>query len=116
MKSYPCPACGFLVFDQEPGSYEICPVCDWEDDHVQLRYPLAGGANVPLVEYQGTVTKSLTEIRLNEIKSLGLKRCAEWRPLTKEDIEKAPGGPTDGRSYFNASADQAIPSYYWEVT
>jgi hypothetical protein len=29
-----------------PGSYEICPVCFWDDDLVQLRWPTyAGGAN-----------------------------------------------------------------------
>jgi hypothetical protein len=24
---YPCPCCGYLVLDEEPGSYEICPIC-----------------------------------------------------------------------------------------
>lgn len=29
-----------------PGSYEICPVCFWEDDRVQFRWPaMSGGAN-----------------------------------------------------------------------
>jgi Cysteine-rich CPCC len=32
--------------DGPPGSYEICPVCFWDDDLVQLRWPTyAGGAN-----------------------------------------------------------------------
>lgn len=43
---YPCPCCGHLVFGEPPGSYEICPICFWEDDAVQLRWPdLDGGAN-----------------------------------------------------------------------
>ncbi|MFI6910042.1 CPCC family cysteine-rich protein [Nonomuraea sp. NPDC050394] len=43
---YPCPCCGYLVHDQEPGSYQICPICRWEDDLVQLRWPhYSGGAN-----------------------------------------------------------------------
>ncbi|MFI5753623.1 CPCC family cysteine-rich protein [Streptomyces sp. NPDC051569] len=29
--SYPCPCCGHRVLDAMPGSYEICPVCFWED-------------------------------------------------------------------------------------
>ena len=33
----PCPCCGYLVFDEEPGSYSICPICYWEDDAVQLQ-------------------------------------------------------------------------------
>ncbi|MGW9133071.1 CPCC family cysteine-rich protein [Streptomyces sp. NPDC055681] len=28
---YRCPCCGFLTLD-ERGTYEICPVCFWEDD------------------------------------------------------------------------------------
>ncbi len=43
---YPCPCCGKLTLTQEPGSYEICPVCGWEDDPAQRRDPdLDGGAN-----------------------------------------------------------------------
>jgi len=35
--SYACPCCGYLTFDEEPpGSFEICPVCGWEDDEVQF--------------------------------------------------------------------------------
>jgi hypothetical protein len=26
-----CPCCGFLTLD-ERGEFEICPVCNWEDD------------------------------------------------------------------------------------
>lgn len=41
----PCPCCGNQVFS-ECGSYEICPVCHWEDDPIQLRDPdYAGGEN-----------------------------------------------------------------------
>lgn len=51
---YTCPVCGFLVFNQPPGSFEICPICGWEDDNIQLRFPdLGGGANkASLVEAQ----------------------------------------------------------------
>lgn len=34
------------VLADMPGSYEICPVCFWEDDGVQFRWPTMGdGAN-----------------------------------------------------------------------
>ncbi|MFD0968128.1 CPCC family cysteine-rich protein [Plantactinospora endophytica] len=51
----PCPCCGHLVHDDQPGSSLVCPVCFWEDDAVQLRWPLyEGGANrFSLVEAQG---------------------------------------------------------------
>ena len=46
---FPCPCCGYLTFLHEPdGTYEICPVCRWEDDPVQLNDPdFSGGANEP---------------------------------------------------------------------
>ena len=46
MGLYPCPCCGFRVHKFPPGSHGVCPVCFWEDDAVQLRWPkLSGGAN-----------------------------------------------------------------------
>ena len=44
---YPCQCCGFLTLsDPATGSYEICPVCLWEDDPVQNEDPeYTGGAN-----------------------------------------------------------------------
>lgn len=42
-----CPCCGFLTFDREPGgTFDLCPVCFWEDDPVQFEdHDCAGGAN-----------------------------------------------------------------------
>lgn len=56
---YPCPCCGHLAFAEPPGSYEICSICFWEDDLVQLRWPdWSGGANRP----------SLRESQLNVVR------------------------------------------------
>jgi len=42
----PCPSCGFEVYSEPVGSYEICELCGWEDDPMQLANPYsAGGAN-----------------------------------------------------------------------
>ncbi len=63
---YPCPCCGYVVLD-EPGSYDICPICFWEDDIVQLRWPdMAGGANkVSLIEAQKNyIAHGVSELRL----------------------------------------------------
>ena len=38
VEKLPCPCCGYLVFDEPVGSFDICPICDWEDDDVQLRF------------------------------------------------------------------------------
>lgn len=42
-----CPCCGHRTLDDLcPGSYEICPVCFWEDDLIQFEDPeFHGGAN-----------------------------------------------------------------------
>jgi hypothetical protein len=47
------------MFDEPPGSYEICKICFWEDDVVQLAFPdFAGGANkCSLIDGQITYAK-----------------------------------------------------------
>lgn len=41
-----CPCCHKYEFS-EFGSYEICPICNWEDDPVQEEEPdYSGGANI----------------------------------------------------------------------
>ena len=53
MKKHRCPCCGYYAFEHEPdGTYDICPVCFWEDDPVSLSDPgYKGGANgVSLIE------------------------------------------------------------------
>ncbi|MGN9761914.1 CPCC family cysteine-rich protein [Streptomyces sp. SD31] len=52
--TFPCVCCGHLTLGESPGFYEICPVCFWEGDRVQLRWPnWVGGANRPsLIEAQ----------------------------------------------------------------
>ena len=44
---YRCVCCGCkTISEPTPGTYEVCPVCGWEDDPVQAEDPdYAGGAN-----------------------------------------------------------------------
>jgi Cysteine-rich CPCC len=44
---FACPCCGFLTLAEEPpGTFEVCPVCFWEDDNLQFSDPdYVGGAN-----------------------------------------------------------------------
>ena len=45
--AYPCPCCAhFTMPEAPPGTFDTCPVCGWEDDHIQFNLPtLADGAN-----------------------------------------------------------------------
>lgn len=44
-ESYICPVCGKYMFESA-GEFDICQVCNWEDDLVQLDDPdEEGGAN-----------------------------------------------------------------------
>ena len=38
MKGHKCPVCGEYEFDSD-GSFEICEVCGWQDDPVQMENP-----------------------------------------------------------------------------
>ncbi|MFD3163381.1 CPCC family cysteine-rich protein [Herpetosiphon sp. NSE202] len=52
---YPCPCCGYKTVE-DPGRYDLCEVCWWEDDEQQSDNPdLRGGANA----------ESLNEARQN---------------------------------------------------
>ena len=57
---FKCPVCGKYTFQSGPGSYEICPVCGWEDDKAQYKDPnLKGGANrFSLKEYKEQYEKN----------------------------------------------------------
>ena len=37
-RAYACPCCREYTL-KELGGYEICPICDWEDDPGQSKYP-----------------------------------------------------------------------------
>lgn len=57
---FKCPVCGKYTFQSGPGSYEICPVCGWENDKAQYKDPnLKGGANkLSLKEYKERYEKN----------------------------------------------------------
>jgi len=85
--TYPCPCCGYLVFSEAPGSYAICPLCYWEDDIEQLRYPsFAGGANAPSLIDSQRNTINFGAMEQEFLKFVRSPRSHElldvgWRPL-----------------------------------
>lgn len=78
--TYPCPCCGYLTFEEPPnGSYDICPVCFWEDDEIQLEDPdYEGGANGP----------SLNQCKKNflEFGAKERRHIKNVRPPTEDEI------------------------------
>lgn len=110
--NYPCPSCGFLIFDEPPGSYNICDICGWEDDHVQLKHPfMRGGANGgSLFDYQQEIIK---EIPIEVKETSEYIRDSAWYPLRSEDYTEDENIPNSGLGYFLAATEDA-PNYYWK--
>lgn len=75
---YTCPCCGHEVFESPPGSFDICPLCFWEDDFVQLYFPLQGG---------GANRCSLVEAQVSFVQFGACERSMvkNVRPSTPED-------------------------------
>jgi hypothetical protein len=117
-ESFPCPCCGYIVFSEEPGSYEICPICFWEDDISQLRFPtMAGGANRPSLEeaQKEFVRIGVSEERLAEHVRpvrLGDRRDPSWRALdpSRDVIEV----PRPGIDYGSTYPSDSTSLYYWK--
>ena len=107
---FPCPCCGWVVFEEPLGSYDICPVCGWEDDLAQLRFPTTGGPNRPLVIEQAAWLDTSGGNPNGHLES-DFEREPEWRPidLTMDNIEIPEPGRDHGRTY---PVDRTV-YYYW---
>src|SRR5690348_15638322 len=88
---FTCPCCGYRTLGESPGNYEICHVCFWEDDPVQLLDPWfkVGANKVSLQEAQknyAEVGASEPQFRAN-VKGVlpGDERDPLWRPVREAD-------------------------------
>jgi hypothetical protein len=116
-KKFPCPCCGYLTLNEGPGQYDVCPICYWEDDLSQLRFPtMGGGANKPsLLEAQikFAETGAIEERFLPHVRkpNSGDIRDVDWRPLNTQidHIEV----PERGRDYGTTYNDDLTIYYYW---
>ncbi len=110
---FPCPSCGFIIFEEAAESYEICSICGWEDDDLQLKHPtLKGGANsLSLLESQKSILEKIP-VQIKEFN--GYKRAVKWRPLLPEDLVNDNPNIKNGLDYFNSVADLDEVKYYWE--
>ena len=97
---HPCVCCGFVVFTEPVGSYDICPLCGWEDDGVQARAPgYAGGANVESLctEQAQALRRFPPDLQMAK----GFARASGWRPLRPEECSDAElPGLTDDWHYW----------------
>ena len=89
---FTCPCCGYRTFSEPPGSYDICHVCFWGDDPVQLLDPAyRGGANGPsLMECQANYLRlgACEERFLENVHppDAAEARDPEWRLAQNSDL------------------------------
>ena len=112
MSPYPCPCCGYMVFAEPPGSGDICMICFWEDDALQLRFPeLADQTNaVSLAEAQRNYAKfgAIEERFAGDVRQPTADdvRDPDFRPIrADDDFEPTPdtepeAGPSDPTALY----------------
>ncbi|MBC7906760.1 MAG: hydrolase [Rhodospirillaceae bacterium] len=106
---YTCPCCGYLTFDSGPGCFDICYVCDWQDDSAQLKWPMrAGGANkMSLVDAQKAFADGHQKATPQD------PRDPDWRPFDPAlDVAAVPD-----EHYWDLVVQSFDPSqkpYYWQ--
>jgi len=109
------------VFDHEPGFHKVCPICGWEDNLAQLRFPLMPGMCNSVTLFQAQ--KNYQDFGAAERKNQGLTRHpvegeeleAGWRPLdlARDNVEE----PQRGIKYENSYPEQdTTVLYYWRRT
>ncbi len=117
--TYPCPCCGYLVFGEPPGSFDICPICFWEDDAVQLGFPdMAGGANgCSLIEGQQSFAEfGACEQRFKRsVRAPGdsVARDSDWRRLDPERDRYLKWEAEQDHQLWRSAKHPETSLYYW---
>ena len=112
---YTCPSCGYATLGESPGSFDICKICFWEDDPVQLLDPwYVGGANkVSLVQAQENYrSHGVSELRFKEHVRAPLPtevRDEKWRAAVEADRARA----TTPARLSHDLPEGEWPWYYW---
>jgi len=115
--TFPCPCCGHLTFSEPPGSYDICPVCFWEDDVVQLRWlDYRGGANGSSLiksQRQFLALGSMNVVFRNNVREAKLSEPVDtgWRLIDPERDDFEPRG-VEERPW----PDDYTSLYWWRPT
>lgn len=117
---YPCPCCGYRVYEAPPGSYDICPICFWEDDIVQIAFPDGGGgANaLSLIQSQqnydsfgASEERFKCHVRVSTVSDI---RDEGWRRLNElSDNYLQWSKPDDHQRWAAVKDREVICLYYW---
>ena len=96
-----CPVCELYNFTSQ-GNYDICPICDWENDEVQINnYDYGGGAN----ELSVNEFKVLYQLRNMNEKADALRVIIDNHESIRESIfqknQHVDGRIIDGEKLFN---------------
>lgn len=113
---YTCPCCGYRVFNEPPGTEELCPICGWRDDLMHLRFPLFNGMpnGTSLIDAQMNYSvigaKDADALKSVRFPASEDERDPDWRPLDL-DVDQPQEMPVDFDGL--AEAEDATTLYYW---
>lgn len=111
-----CPCCGHRVLDSR-ACYDLCPICYWEDDPVQIADPwFEGGANVPCLE---EAQRNFTACSAMEQRFVEFVRPPDgdetldpsWRPVRASDRRHV---TTPAEIRHQRSQGNPVPFEYWK--
>lgn len=119
-QKFTCPCCGYRVFRLPPGCHESCPICGWEDDLTQLRFPrMPGAANRASLQqsqqnYVSGGAAAVPNTKMLRSPVGGDLRDTEWRPLKigLDYMEE----PCSGIKYQDSYPEDTTLLYYWRST
>jgi hypothetical protein len=108
-KKYTCPGCGYLVFAEPSGMYDICPICGWQDDSGDLEemYKVVGPNKMPLYDIQRNgkrcIWKSALWLKIKNFLTgrLQFQKDPQWRLLDKSiDVPCEPKDSSSEEVYY----------------
>ena len=99
-KKLRCPCCGYYTLNDEPGNYDICPICYWEDDPMQRNNEFfEGGANSESLHYSKKYYRKFGACSEDLIKYV--------RKPTKDEIQYIMS-KSEGREVLVKTCDEII--------
>ena len=95
----------------------FAPICDWEDDNVQLLFPTHGGANINLVDAQNNFERfgATEELFVSNVRKPNDtdEKDPEWRKFNLQTDQIRDSAPE--KNYFDrlVETDAEPVGYYW---